>query len=299
MIQIISSCFTDFLAASVPMFIQVCFTCGTTTNSTYFKNSVLSLSAYCKIWYYLQESTGMTYLWMLSAACLDRCALSSTDARLRRFASVYVARRVVAVIVFIWIVFSVPLLFLYDLRAGNCIIVYGFAASLSNAIFTIINTYAIPVSIMVTCSLLIRRNLAKKRERRQFIIVQQQRINNREYLQRKRDQQALVMLFAQIFVYITLATPWAIFNIYNAISLNVPNKSADRLAIERFLINLVGTLIILFPTASFYLYTLTSSIFRKELLIMLRSIPCLKCSVNTRRIQPTLNDAPQELLPIQ
>ncbi len=241
----------------------------------------------------------MTYLWMLSAACLDRYTLSSTDARLRRFASVYVARRVVAVIVLIWIVFSVPLLFIYDLRAGYCIIVYGFAATLYNAIFAIINTYAIPISIMVTCSLLIRRNLAKKRERRQLIIVQQQRINDREYLQRKRDQQALVMLFAQIFVYITLATPWVIFSIYNAISLNVPNKSADRLAIERFLTNLVGTLIILFPTASFYLYTLTSSIFRKELLIMLRSIPCLKCSVNTRRIEPTLNNAPQELLPIQ
>jgi len=236
---------------------------------------------------------------MLSAACLDRYALSSTNARLRHFASVYVARRVVAVVVLIWIVFPVPLLFLYDLRAGSCIIVYGFAAALYNAIFTISNTYAIPISIMVTCSLFIRRNLAKKRERRQLIIGQQQRTNNTEYLQRKRDQQALVMLFAQIFVFITLTTPWMIFSIYNAISLNVPNKSADRLAIERFLINLVGALILLFPTASFYLYTLTSSMFRKELLIMLRPIPCLKYCVNDGRIEPTLNDAPQELLPIQ
>jgi hypothetical protein len=152
---------------------------------------------------------------------------------------------------------------------------------------------------MVTCSLLIQRNLARKRERRQFNIGQQERINDREYLQRKRDQQDLVMLFAQIFVFITLTTPWVIFSIYNAISLGVPNKSADRLAIERFLLDLVGVVILLFPTASFYLYTLTSSMFRKELLIMLRSIPYFKRFVNTRRIEPTLNDAPQELVTIQ
>jgi hypothetical protein len=281
------------------MFMQLCFTGGITMNSSYLKNTVFFISAYCKIWYYLQQSTGMMFRWLMSAACLDRYTLTSTDARLRRFASAYVAHRVVAVIVLIWIVFSVPLLFLYDSRAGNCFIVYGFGAGLYNAIFTIINTYAIPISVMVTCSLLIRRNLAKKRARRQVNIGQQQRINDRKYLQRRRDQQSLAMLFAQVVVFITLITPWVIFSIYNAISLNIQNKSADRLAIERFLSSLVGSLILLFPTASFYLYTLTSSIFRKELLIMLRSIPCFKCCINTGRIEPSLNEAPQELLPMQ
>ncbi len=246
----------------------------------------------------MHQSTAIMFRWMLSAACFDRYALSSTNARLRRFASVYVARRVMAAIALMWVVFPVPLLVFYDLRAGNCIIAYGFAATLYNAIFAIITTYFIPISIMVTCSLLIRRNLTEKRERRQVNIGQQQRINDREQIQRKRDQQALVMLFAQIFVLITLTTHWVIFSIYNAISLNVPNKSADRLAIERFLANLFGVLIILFPTASFYLYILTSSMFRKELSLMLDSIPCLKCCINTRRIEPTLNDAPQELVTI-
>jgi hypothetical protein len=105
------------------MFIEVCLTSGTITNSTYYKNSVFSILAYCKMWNYLHQSTAVMFRWMLCAACLDRYALSSINARLRRFASVQIARRVVAAIVLIWIVFPVLLLFLYDLRGGNCIIV--------------------------------------------------------------------------------------------------------------------------------------------------------------------------------
>ena len=56
--------------------------------------------------------------------------------------------------------------------------------------------------------------------------------------------------------------------VYNAVSLRIPNKSIDRLAIEQFLLSITGTLNVFFPTASFYLYTLTSDIFRKEFLIM-------------------------------
>jgi hypothetical protein len=224
---------------------------------------------------------------MLAAACLDRYFLSSTDASLRRFARIHIARRVVTAIVLIWIVFPIPLLIIYNLRAGYCVIVYGYAAVLYHAIFTIINNYAIPISIMITFTLLIRRNLANKRKRRHFNRNQQQRTNDREHLQRKYDQQALVMLFAQIIVYIILTTPWVTFSIYNAFSLDVPNKTTDRLAIESFVQVLVEAVVILFPTASFYLYTLTSSMFRKELLLMLRSVLYWKCFINNRRIEPT------------
>lgn len=132
-----------------------------------------------------------------------------------------------------------------------------------NGIFTIINITGIQISIMFICTLLIRRNLAKKRERHQ---------SNVRGEQRGRDQQALVMLFAQITLYIILTIPYVSYSIYDAISLSVPNKSTDRLAIERFMLTLTGSAIVLFPTGSFYLYTLTSSMFRKELCIMLNSI---------------------------
>lgn len=282
--------FVDFLGASVIMFISVSTSGGTFIYASYYQNPITNISAYCKVWCYLQLSVGMMYRWMLTAACLDRYVASSSNAHLRRFANISIARRVVTVIVIIWIILPIPLLVLYGVRENNCIVIYGYIAGLYIGIFTIINACSIPLPIMITCTILIRRNLANKRQRRLFIIPQQDQTKDRGYLQRKRDQQALVMLFAQIIVYIILTIPWMSCLIYNAMSLNILNKSFDRLNIERLMIQLTGLIILLFPTASFYLYTLTSSIFRKELCNMLKSIIYYKCYVNNRRVEPMIGN---------
>ena len=165
----------------------------------------------------------MMYRWMLSAACLDRYALSSTNPRLRRFVNVQIARRVVAAIVLIWIVLPIPSLVIYDLKAGACLIVYGYSAVLYSSIFVFLTACGIPIPIMIICSLLIRRNLANKRIRRQqFNFHQQLQTASRERLQQKRDQQALIMLFVQIIVYIIIVIPWIGYNVYNVIFSQYP-----------------------------------------------------------------------------
>ncbi|UJR32388.1 hypothetical protein I4U23_019850 [Adineta vaga] len=45
---------------------------------------------------------------------------------------------------------------------------------------------------------------------------------------------------------------------YNAATLNISNKSIDRLAIERFAVYLSELILIIFPVSSFCLYTMTS-----------------------------------------
>lgn len=268
------------------MFIQLCMTGGTFMYSSYNKNPINATTAYCKAWYYLIQAHSYVGRWMLVAACLDRYILSSTNAILRRFATVRIARRVVLTIIFVWLVLMVPFIFLYDIKSDNCIIIYGYAAALYVGIFVIINTYVGPVSIMIICAFLIRLNLLKRRQRRDFIVDQQQRTNDKQRLEQKRDQQALVMLFAQIIIYIIVTTPWAIFGIYNAISLNIPNKSADRLVIEQFILVLSALIVHLFPATSFYTYTLTSNMFRRELFIMFCSVLRYQHFVNHARITP-------------
>ena len=60
------------------------------------------------------------------------------------------------------------------------------------------------------------------------------------------------------------------------------------MAIESFVSSVAGALVYVFPTVSFYLYTLTSSIFRQELRSMLRSLFFCKWSINNdRRVEPT------------
>lgn len=268
------------------MFIQLCLSHTGAIYSIHYGNPISYISLYCKLWFYFHPSMSMMFRWMLAAACLDRYALSSASARLRRFATVIVARRVVIIIVIMWIILPSPFLVLFDLKGGNCMIVYGYSALLYNGIFTIINTYLIPISVMMTSTILIQRNLANKRKRHQ-IVAQRQTSNEKEYIQRKRDQQALIMLFAQIIIYAIFTTPWTIYSIYNAFALNVTNKSADRIAIEKFISYLVTEIILLCPTSSFYLYTLTSNIFRKELFNMLHSMFNCQSNVTNHRIKTT------------
>ncbi|CAF0802553.1 unnamed protein product [Adineta steineri] len=205
----------DFLGASVTMLIQAGFAGATYMYSVYYPNPIVTIGVYCKIWFYTNQSVSMMYRWMLTAACLDRYALSSTNARLRHYANIKNTRLTVIIFVTVRIILPIPLLVLVGVRAGTLI-------------------------TMTICSILIQKNLANRRERRHINIHQLQGENNKQYLQRRRDQQALVMLFAQIFVYFILTTPWMIYNIYNTSTLDIINKSANRMAIERFAYSLTS-----------------------------------------------------------
>jgi hypothetical protein len=283
----------DFLAASVAMFIQLVIYTVPTIYAFYYSNPMTYILTYCKVRTYLIQITTMVYRWSYTAASFDRYALSSPHARLRQLASVYVAYRVITMIIFIWLVFALYLPIVYDIKSSTCGIFNNYFWSLFASIFTLINGCGIPIPIMIICTLLIRKNLAEKRQRRQILINQQQGTNRRDYLLAKRDQQALRMLFAQIFVYIIIATPWFIYNINLIISSYIKNKSADRVAIEGFITAVSGAFIFSFPAVSFYLYTLTSSMFRGELWIMLRSLFCCKCYMNNRCIEPITANGPQ------
>jgi len=93
------------------------------------------------------------------------------------------------------------------------------------------------------------------------------------------------MLLIQVFVYVISITPLMIMNLYNAITLSVPNKSVDQINIEKFVFYIVEVIVYLFPVSSFYVYTMVSKIFRDELKRLLHSTFTCKWN-NTGRIEP-------------
>jgi flagellar biosynthesis protein FlhB len=252
---------------------------------------VLTIVAFCKMRLYILQSTSMMYRWCLVMASFDRYALSSINARLRNFAKVHTARRVVLVIVALWFVLPVHILIFYNLRNGNCGILYSYAAALYHSLFTTIAGSVLPVLLMATAALLIYRNLVLKQKRREQNMNQRLEVGNETgNLDRKRDQQVLLMLLAQVIVYVVLITPLMGFYFYSAVSLNIPNKTADRLAIERFVQFVGETTVYVFPSSSFYLYTMASSTFRKELARVVRfAMPCTRLN-NNNRIEPITTD---------
>jgi small-conductance mechanosensitive channel len=272
------------------MLINLGFGIGPTMYALNHADPTTTILAFCKMRIYVLQSSSMMYRWAFTVACFDRYALSSASVRLRNFARVHIARRVVTVIVCLWLVLPVHGPIFYQISASGCGIFNNKIAALYHSIFTTMNGCIFPIVIMIICTLLIYRNLVLKRQRRQVHdnrpISKQNEINRS---QRARDQQVLIMLLVQVFVYIISITPLMIMFFYNAITQSVTNKSVDRVTIEKFASYISEVIVYLFPVLSFYLYTMASNIFRNELKRLLYSVFTCRWN-NIRRIEPTTND---------
>ena len=254
---------------------------------------VTSISVFCKMRIYVLQSSALTYRWCLTVACFDRYALTAVDVHLRNLARVFVARRAVIMIAIAWIVLPMHSLILYNLRGNTCGILYSIVGALYHSVFTTVVAAILPTSIMMTCALLIYRNLVRKQERRQRISSEERiRRNGAKILESRRDQQVLLMLLVQAIVYVGTTIPLMGMYFYSALTVYVLNKSAERIAIERFSFYLAELINFLFPACSFYLYTMTSHMFRRELVNMLYSVCRRPFVANNRRVVPVTNGIP-------
>lgn len=246
------------------------------------------IESFCKIRMFMAQVTSFIYRWSYAMASIDRYVLSSPHARLRRFANVKIAYRVLALMIVTWLLVSIYIIAVFGIKGNDCGIIPEGAWPSFVSLFSIVVGSFMPAIVMVTFTLLIRKNLVQKRQRRQGLGNEQQlNANTGEQIQSKRDYQALRMLFAQIAAYVIISIPWNIYNLNAVVSSFIPDKSADRIAIEGFITYVAGALAYLFPALSFYLYTLTSSLFRAELLKMLRSVLWCQDLMRQRRVEPT------------
>ncbi|CAM4972788.1 unnamed protein product [Rotaria socialis] len=252
------------------MIVSLCLGCGSFLFTLNNRDPNITARAFCKIRIYIMQSTFMMSRWKITIACLDRYALSSRNVRVRRFAQVKVAQRAVAVVIDVWLILPFHTLVFYKIReaADICAIVYNHTAALYHSIYTIATCGITPPTIMITCTVLIRHNLAIKRDFRE----QPANATNptdpsstNTHFQRTRDKNALPMLFIQVIVYCFVQALQLIYTLYAAIASNIQNKSSDHLANERFASFLADLCVYLFPVTAFYLFILVLRTFRTEL----------------------------------
>ncbi len=255
--------------------------------AAYHPNPINTITVVCKIFPYAAQCFTLMYRWLMTMACIDRYMLSSKSNQLRAFANPRIAYRIVLINVIVWFVLPVHNLIFLEIRGSFC----GFPlvpAIIYHSIFTTIFGGILPPLIMIICAVLIRYNLASKQERRQRNIPLQTNLQTAGSLN-AHDHQVLIMLFVQVFFYILSTTPWTICLLYTAFTRQITNKSMNRLLIESFIgyLTLVATFI--YPTISFYIYTLTSKTFRHQLIKTMYSIFTCKnrsCCTCPRRIKP-------------
>jgi len=271
--DIFSTPYVDLKVASITMLITLIIAAGHAIYAFHNSDPLITILAFCKLRYYIIQSTSMMYRWNLSAACFDRYALSSAKARLRNFSTVHIARRISISIVCLWIVLPIHTLIFHTIKSGLCGPFYSSATALYHSIFTTINGCIIPILLMTIFILLTYRNLLLKQKRLKLTRQQNAHDTNKiEHNYRARDHQVLIILLIQVILYILGTTPLMFWLFYNAITFNVTNKSIDRLAIERFIGVMIEFLVNAYPVLACYIYTTASHTFRNELIHIFRFV---------------------------
>ncbi|UJR18366.1 hypothetical protein I4U23_005269 [Adineta vaga] len=243
--------------------------------------------AFCKCRAYVIHVTSVIFRFLLCAASFDRFALSSSSVRLRNLANVKFAYPIIASIAIIIPLIHIYMLVFYNIKSNSCYNSLDAIALTILNIYSLLNISILPLTIMIIFAVCIRKNLAEKQKRRQNVLNQPIKIDQNKQIQLKRDQQILKMLFSQTIVFFIVTLPYTFYNINNIISPYIPNKSSDQIAIENFASAISAVFSHVFPAISFYIYTLTSSLFRKELCLMLRSPFSCHFLNQNRRLEPT------------
>ena len=218
---------------------------------------------FCKIRGYMAQSSTMMYRWFICMACIDRCIASSDNVNLREFSNPRIASSVIMKIIIIWSILCLHNLFFLDIKSNVCTNSRTVFA-VYHGLFTMIFGGFLPLLIMIVSIIFIRYNLASKRARRRRNTYRPDEDESVRLLN-ARDQQVLLMLFIQVGFYIISTIPWIIFIIYSSQTRQILNKSINRIVIERFVRYLTEIIILMYPSLSFYIYTLTSHTFRSEL----------------------------------
>lgn len=231
-------------------------------------NPYNTISSFCKVRTYIAQSCVMMYRWLMIAACIDRYAHTKVSAYFQRLTHARVAFRIILVITIIWLILPFHQLVWIDVKGNACTYI-NISVRVYNSVFTIILGGLLPSLIMLIFTLLIQHNLTLKRTRlfRLRNILEQDRA---QHLLRSHDQQACVMLFVQIFVYIITNLPWAIYLVYAA-STSYMIKSTEHLAMDVFVKFLMEFILQIYPVVSFPMYTVASSTLRQELIKTLKS----------------------------
>jgi len=245
------------------------------------------VTIYCKIQIYLMNVFLQISRFSILIACIDRYALCSTNAYLRKLCKVHIARYyVIPIVILLW--FLIPLhipIAIFEFH-GNC--VYRDAIAIYNTIYSIIMIGLIPPILMIIFSFLIFHNLKLRTRRRQIrsLTVEPNYLPLHYEGAERKNEQILGLSFVQVFAYVISSTPYTIVRLYLVINQHATTGSFyEHETNSTLLAYITDMLRFVCPFTSFYLYVLVSQLYRTEMKVILLNMTqqCrLICNKNNR-----------------
>jgi hypothetical protein len=217
----------------------------------------------CKIESFSFYVTRVISIWLIVLACIDRYLHSSSNGRIRRMSSLKSAKISIGIISIVVLILYCHMLVYYEIT--NVSNQFGSTTPQCNSQKGIYRTFLgfwhmvlsslFPSLLMLLFGFLTLKNV---RQHRQIV----QRVDQ-NIASRRTDSQLLRMLTAQVLVIIIATLPFSINQLYSSFTSSF-TKSTLKIAQD----NLAGqtTAIVTYfaYSSSFYLYTLSGTIFRKE-----------------------------------
>lgn len=215
----------------------------------------------CKITTYIPAFLGQIPKTLLVCACIDRYMITSKNAHLRAFSTIKRAKYTTCAVYLFWPIIQIHLLIWVTVSNGQCTKI-GWYITFS-ALLSMFFVALIPTIFLCVFSYLMYRNMKQLRRRIQPINHGTIQSNGR-YLQ-KRDRDLLILVLAEVIIYIITTTPYSIISIEMMITQFMFSiKSLPLIQIEVFILNVSLLLLFIFSAIPFYTYMVASASFRRE-----------------------------------
>jgi hypothetical protein len=226
----------------------------------YYPDRTMRIMAFCKIYAFIVNIIGQIPKSMIIFACIDRFLITSNRAGFRAFSTPKRAKYFIFFSIIFWVVLAIPAPLMTSVVNGQCI---------SSGVFSVIYSVDsilfigfIPTIVSAIFGYLTYRNMRQLKNRIQP--VAQNTINTNVTIQR-RDHDLLIIVIAEIFVYVVTTALFPLIQLEMMITRYVmPNKSFQYFQIEIFVLNIAYFLLSINSAAPFYTYLISSKSFRRE-----------------------------------
>ncbi|CAF1027923.1 unnamed protein product [Adineta steineri] len=264
-----SPCAMHFLASSVAQFFT--FNFALLTRLLQYGYGIQGTNIYvwfCKVRFYLFYIFVAVPRYNIVMASVDRYFASSRSALRRQWSSPKIAIRLIIGNIIVWCIIYVQVLIFYDITNGSCS--YGSGAyGIFFSIYISIDSGILPLLLLLIFGLLTVNNIHKTRRRIDAAPTGNPGRPTQAVKMSKKDIQLHRMLANQICLFIVLNMPNPCYLVYRSFTITLV-KSPFRRATETFLSNMTYALIHLGFSLTFANFFISSDIYRREFLQVIR-----------------------------
>ncbi len=252
-----SSCTHYFLASAIGSLVYMIFTPVHMFLSTRFGISLDSVPFGCRMLSFFVFSPLLFFIAMLVCASIDRFCSSSSSVRIRNFSNVRVAQRVIIIATIVITIYMspFPVIYYWDYNTNQC---SQYSTTLTAVYLStrVILYYIIGPLAMITFGILTINNIRNRRHRVAPMVSQNQH--------RRTEGQLARVLIIQIGIHLFFSLPIAVMYVMTTFipSTNTPFFNGLRLICAIWQLGIF--------VFSFFSYILSSTVFRTELIKMLK-----------------------------